>query len=330
VKIKIKAAVFEEINKIVYKEDYPTLTPGSDEALVKVHYCGICGSDVTNFKLEMYQVPLVMGHEIAGVVTEIGENVSELKLGDKVVCFTVAFDVSSGKLRGLGTFQDGGFAEYVKLPKEWVFQIPENVSIKDAVMIESFALAMRAFKLSRIEKNENILVIGGGNVGLCFLKALLIEKAPNYIVVVEPHEFLRNKALEIGASHAVAPSRAKIRKITKKLGAPTYIFDCVGNEETISNSVNYIKKGGTILLEGIHKGSITFPMFMINSKEVTLKGCLGHDRNDILAAIELFADNKIDASNFISEVVHLKDIQKTFERFLEPKERNFVKILINI
>jgi len=278
----------------------------------------------------MYQVPLVMGHEIAGVVTEIGENVSELKLGDKVVCFTVVFDVSSGKLRGLGTFQDGGFAEYVKVPKEWVFQIPDNVSIKDAVMIESFALAIRAFKLSRIEKNENILVIGGGNVGLCFLKALLIEKDPNYIAVVEPHEFLRNKALEIGASHAVSPSRAKIRKITKKLGAPTFIFDCVGNEETISNSVNYIKKGGTILLEGIHKGSITFPMFMLNSKEVTLKGCLGHDRDDILAAIELFASNKIDASNFISEVVPLKDIQKTFERFLEPKERNFVKILINI
>ena len=272
-----------------------------------------------------------MGHEIAGVIAEIGENISELKLNDIVVCFTVAFDVSGGKLTGLGTFQDGGFAEYVKVPKEWVFKIPKNISIKESVLLETFALAMRALKLSRIENTENILIIGGGNVGLCFLKALLIEKNPNYITIVEPHEFLRNKAIEIGASYAVAPSRAKIRKITKKFGDPTFIFDCVGNEETISNSVNYIKKGGTILLEGIHKGSITFPMFMINSKEVTLKGCLGHDRDDILAAVDLFANNKVDASTFISDVVPLKNIQKTFERYLEPADnRNFIKILVEI
>jgi len=271
-----------------------------------------------------------MGHEIAGEVAEVGQNVTEVKVGDRVICFNVSLDISGGNLIGMGMFQDGGFQEYIKVPKRSLFHIPENVSVEDAVMIETFALAMRAFKLSRIEKNENILVIGGGNVGLCFLKALLIEKDPNYIAVVEPHEFLRKKAIELGASHSVAPSRAKIRKITKKLGDPTFIFDCVGNEETISNSVNFIKKGGTILLEGIHKGSITFPMFMINSKEVTLKGCLGHDRDDILAAVDLFASNKIDASNFISEVVPLKDIQKTFERFLEPQERNFVKILVKI
>ena len=278
----------------------------------------------------MYQTPLVMGHEIAGEVIEIGENITEVKVGDRVVCINISLSLGERELNAMGVFQDGGFAEYVKVPKRSLFHIPENVSVKEAAMIESFALAMRAFKLSRIEKNENILVIGGGNVGLCFLKALLIEKDPNYIAIVEPHEFLRNKAIEIGASHAVSPSRTKIRKVTKKLGDPTFIFDCVGNEETISNSVNYIKKGGTILLEGIHKGSITFPMFMINSKEITLKGCLGHDREDILAATELFADNKIDASSFISEVVPLKDIQKNFERFLEPKERNFVKILVEI
>jgi threonine dehydrogenase-like Zn-dependent dehydrogenase len=230
----------------------------------------------------------------------------------------------------MGMFQDGGFQEFVKVPKRSLFHIPESVSLKDAVMIETFALAMRAFKLSMIEKNENILVIGGGNVGLCFLKALLFEKDPNYIAVVEPHEFLRNRAMELGATHAIAPSRAKVRKITKKLGDPTFIFDCVGNEETISNSVNFIKKGGTILLEGIHKGSITFPMFMINSKEVTLKGCLGHDQDDILAAIDFFARNKIDANDFISEVIPIRNIQKTFERFLEPMERNFIKILVKI
>lgn len=278
----------------------------------------------------MYNYPLIMGHEIVGEVVEPGENISEVKIGDKVICINVSLDISQGQLKAMRVFQDGGFAEYVKVPKISLFPTPENVSIRDAVMIETFALVMRTFKLSKIGNNENILIIGGGNVGLTILKALIIEKNPNYVVVVEPHEFLRKKAIEMGATDAVGTSRAKVKKVIKKLGAPTFIFDCVGNEETISNAVNFIKKGGTILLEGIHKGSITFPLFMLNSKEVTLKGCLGHDRDDILAAIDLFAKGKVDADEFISEVINLEDMQKTFERFLDPTGRNFVKILVEI
>lgn len=322
--------MFEDIQKIVYKENYPKPVIGPDHAIVKVHYCGICGSDITNFKYKLYQTPLIIGHEIAGEVVEIGENITNAKIGDKVLCFNISLDVSGGQLSAMGLFQDGGFAEYVKVPNISLFQIPENISIRDAVMIETFALAMRAFKLSRIGNNEKILVIGAGSVGMTILKALLAVKSPNYVVIAEPFEFLREKAKEIGATDAVPSTRVKIKKSLKKLGDPTFIFDCVGNEETLSNAINLIKKGGTILLEGIHKGNISFPIFMINSKEVTLKGCLGHDRDDILAAIDLFSKGKIDANTFISDVVPLKDIQNTFEKFLIPSERKFVKIIVKI
>lgn len=278
----------------------------------------------------MYQVPLVMGHEISGEVAEIGENVSELKIGEKVVCFTVSLDPSQGTLKGLGTFQDGGFAEFVKVPKEWVFKIPQEIEMKDAVLIETFALTHRAFKLSGIKDQEKIIIFGGGAVGLTILKALKIHKDPKYIIVVEPEEFLRKKALELGATDAVAPRRAKIKKVTKNLGEPTFIFDCVGNQQTLSDSIFLIKKEGTILLEGIHKGSIPFPFFMINSKEVTLKGCLGHDSEDILTAIDTFINNAIDANELISETIALKDVQKAFEKYIKQGERNFVKILIEI
>jgi 2-desacetyl-2-hydroxyethyl bacteriochlorophyllide A dehydrogenase len=324
----MKAAVIEDIQKIVYKEDYPKPSPGPNEAIVKVHYCGICGSDITNFKYKMYNFPLVMGHEITGVVEEIGKNITHVKVGDRVICVNVSLDVSKGDLKGIGMFQDGGFAEYVKVPKICLFPIPKNVSIKDAVMAETFALTMRAFKLSKIQENESILIIGGGNVGLSFLKALLLEKKPNYVVVVEPNKFLQQKALKLGANDSVGTSRAKVKKIIKRLGPPSFIFDCVGNEQTISNAINFIKKGGKILLEGIHKGNITFPLFMLNSKEVNLQGCLGHDREDILASIDLFAHEKVDASQFISEVIALEDIQQTFERFLNSENREFVKLVV--
>lgn len=324
----MKAAVIEDIQKIVVRKDYPKPSPSPDEAIVKVHYCGICGSDITNFKYKMYNFPLVMGHEITGVVEEIGKNITHVKVGDRVICVNVSLDVSQGELKGMGMFQDGGFAEYVKVPKISLFPIPENVSIKDAVLVETFALTMRAFKLSKIQENENILIIGGGNVGLSFLKALLLEKKPNYVVVVDPNIFSQQKALKLGANDAVGTSRAKVKKVIKRLGAPSFIFDCVGNEQTISNAINFIKKGGTILLEGIHKGNITFPLFMLNSKEVNLQGCLGHDREDILASIDLFAQEKVDASQFISEVIALEDIQQTFERFLNSENREFVKLVV--
>jgi len=325
----MKAAVIEDIKKIVYKKDYPKPIAGPNEAIVKVHYCGICGSDITNFKYKMYNFPLIMGHEITGVVEEIGENITHVKLGDNVLCINVSQDISQGELKGLGLFQDGGFAEYVKVPKIYLFPLPEYLSIKDAVMIETFALAMRALKLSKVQENENILIIGGGNVGLSFLKTLLIKKKPNYVVVVEPNEFLQKKALEMGATDAVGTSRSKVKRAIKKLGSPSFIFDCVGNEQTILNAINFIKKGGTILVEGVHKGSINFPIFLLNSKEVSLQGCLGHDREDILASIELFTQEKVDASQFISGVIPLKDIQQTFERYLNPENRQFIKLVVN-
>ena len=327
---KIKAAVFEGIKKIVYREDYPKPVPGPDGVLVKVNYCGICGSDITNFKYKMYQIPLIMGHEISGEVVELGDNVTDVNIGDRVICFVVSLDIGSGQLKGLGTFQDGGFAEFVKVPKEWVFKIPANISAKEAVMIETFALAKRAFKLSRINKDEKILIFGGGSLGLTTLKALLVEKQPNYVVVVEPNEFLRNKAIEMGADDAVPPRRAKIKKVIKKYGEPTFIFDSVGIKETLSDAMFLIKKGGTILLEGIHKESLKFSFFDLISKEVTLKGSIGHDREDILSAIELFAKDKVNANDFISEVLSLKDIQIAFNKFLELNDRNFIKLLIKI
>ena len=324
----MKAAVIEDIQRIVYKEDYPKPSPGPDEALVKVHYCGICGSDITNFKYKMYNFPLVMGHEITGIVEELGENIKKVKIGDRVICLNVSLDLNEGELKGMGMFQDGGFAEYVIVPKISLFPIPENVSTKDAVLVETFALPMRAFKLTRIQDNENIFIIGGGNVGLAFLKALLINKNPNYVVIVEPNEFLQKRALKMGATDAIGTSRAKAKKIIKKLGSPSFIYDCVGNEQTISNAINFIKKGGTILLEGINKGSITFPLFMLNSKEVNLQGCLGHDREDILNSIELFAQEKVNPDQFISGVTLLKDIQHTFDRYLNPQNREFIKLLV--
>ncbi|NVM43538.1 MAG: alcohol dehydrogenase catalytic domain-containing protein [Candidatus Lokiarchaeota archaeon] len=326
----MKAAVFIDVNKIVYREDYPKPSPGPDDVIVKTHYCGICGSDITNFKLKMYQVPLIMGHEFTGEVIEIGSNITDIKQGDKVCGINVALDLDQGQLEGMGIFMDGGFAEFVKVPRKFLFQIPKSVSTKEAVMIESFANACRAIKLSNITGNQNIIIIGAGNIGLCFLSYLLIEKKPNYLIVIEPEAFLREKAMEFGATESFPPNPAKIKKFIKRNGKPTYIFDCAGNQKSILMAIDLIKKGGAVILEGVFKGKVSFPMFLLNSKEVSIKGVLGHDREDILCAIDFFSQGKINADKYISQIIPIQDIQKAFERFIDPGEREFIKLVVKL
>ncbi len=279
----------------------------------------------------MYQVPLIMGHEFSGEVIEIGQNITDIKIGDMVCGINVSIDISEGgNLDGLGIFKDGGFAEYVKVPQKYLFKIPESISTREAALIESFANATRAEKLSKIGENQNIIIIGAGNIGQCFLNYFLNEKNPNYIAVIEPQEFLREKAKEMGAKDAFPPNKAKIKKFIKKYGSPTFIFDCAGNEQTLRLAIDLIKKGGTIVIVGIFKGNISFPMFLINNKEICLQGVLGHDREDILKSIEFLKKKIFDVNNLISEIIPLEDIQTTFERFIEPGERKFIKILVKI
>ena len=279
----------------------------------------------------MYQVPLIMGHEFSGEIVEIGDNISDFKIGDKVCGINVALDVGGGgKLDGLGIFRDGGFAEYVKVPKKYLFKIPDNVSTKEAALIESLATATRGAKLSNIGDNQNIMIIGGGNIGLCFMNHLIAEKNPNYIVVIEPHQFLREKAKEMGATDSFPPSKVKIKKFIKKHGPPTFIFDGAGLESKINMAIDLIKKRGTIILVGVHKGTVSLPMFLLNSKEACLRGILGHDVDDILASIKFFAKSKVDVNKLISEIIPLEDIQKAFEKYLEPGEREFIKILVKL
>ncbi|MFX0135346.1 MAG: zinc-binding dehydrogenase [Candidatus Hodarchaeota archaeon] len=328
----MRAAIFEDIKKIVYKEDYPKPEVSSDSAIVKVYYCGICGSDISNFKYKFYQTPLIMGHEFAGVITEIGENVANLgfKIGDKVTGINPVIDIDKDVPKHIGIIKDGAFAEFVEVNKDYLYKIPENVSYKDATLIESFAAVERALKLSNIPNEQKIMIIGGGNMGLATLIVLLAKKNPKYVMVVEPHEFLREIANDLGASITQLPNRVKINKFFRKNGKPSFIFECVGNESALNMAIDSIKKGGTIVLLGVQRQKIPFPIFSMTLKEICLLGTWGHDREDILASIDFFAKSKIDLSKFLSKIIPLKDIQQGFEEYLKPGERRFVKILVKI
>ncbi|MEX2680504.1 MAG: alcohol dehydrogenase catalytic domain-containing protein, partial [Candidatus Sigynarchaeota archaeon] len=165
--------MFEDIRTIKIHDNYPTPEPNTGEVLVKVHYCAICGTDVKNWTTKIYQTPIIMGHEFAGEVARLGPGMegSGFKLGDSVAGINVQLDTSN-ELRGLGIFRNGGFAEYVVVPKDFLFHIPASIMPRDATMIESFAVAVRALKWARLQSENNIAVMGAGNIGLTTLSCL--------------------------------------------------------------------------------------------------------------------------------------------------------------
>ena len=326
----MKAAVFKDIKQIEYMENYPIPTISSEDALVKVEFCGICGSDLTNFKNKLYQVPIIMGHELAGEIVEIGENLSGFKVGDKVLGINVKLSVMNQDLKGLGIFSDGGFAEFVKIPKDFLFHAPKNISLKDSTLVESIAIAMRAIKLSEISENQKIVIIGGGSIGLITLMTLLSINSPKYIIVIETYGFLRKQATKLGATQVFPPSKVKIKKFFKEHGPPTFIFDCAGNEKSFMLSLDLVKRGGSVILLGLFRGSITFPLLYLISNEIRLQGVLGHDRQDILDAIEIVEKNKVDPSKISTKIMHIEKIQEAFEEYLKPGERTFLKTIIKI
>jgi len=271
-----------------------------------------------------------MGHELSGEIVDLGENITDFEIGNKVVGVNVKLKLTTKQLLGLGVFIDGGFAEYVKIPRQFLFHAPKNIPLKESSQVESFAIAMRAIKKSRIEKGQKIAVIGGGSIGLVTMMTIIAVKKPEYIIVIEPHKFLRSKAMEFGATATFPPSKGQLRKFFKQSGYPDYIYECAGNEKAFIMAVDIINRGGTITLEGLFRGKISIPLLQLLNKEACIQPVLSHDEEDINNAIKLIENNKVEPSLLISKIITLEQIQETFESYLVPGERKFLKIIVEI
>ncbi len=326
----MRAVVFEDTRKVVYREDYPTPVAAPGEVLICVKYCGLCGTDLHNYTHKMYQTPLVMGHEFSGEVVAVGEGAEQVAVGKRGIGINVALDLNQGTSAGMGILNDGGFAEYVRVPQSSFFPIPDHISFQEGALIETFAVAVRALKKVCMQSRARIIIVGGGTIGLTNLATLKTTKDPEYILIVEPQAFLRDKAKELGATDAVPASAGAVKKFMKQHGEADLVFDCAGNEASLELAMNVVKRGGTIVWEGIHFGKMQVPVMLLNSKEICLQGTLSHDKEDITDTISMVASGKVDAKRLISEIVPLSVLPATFERALNPENRKFIKIIVEI
>ncbi len=314
----------------------------ADEVLVKVKYCGICGSGVESYKSGGVYLPkIILGHEFSGEVVEMGKNVKKLTSGKHVTvnpilpchdcywCNRNEENMCKISNSSLGTTQDGGMAEYVKVKSDRVLEIPSELSFQEAACVEPLANCVYAVRESGIKLGESALVFGAGTIGLMTIQALKAAGAGK-IFVIEPVESKQEKALKLGATEALHPKQSvKVTRMTDRIG-PDHIFDCVGIPDTIMTSLTLIKKGGHITLIGIHSEPFEMRGLMqIPLKNISIRGIYSFTPEVFQASMELIASKQVNARAIITSIIKLDDVPTMFEKLANPPHDE-IKVLVEL
>ncbi|NHI92954.1 MAG: hypothetical protein EAX96_10670 [Candidatus Lokiarchaeota archaeon] len=330
----MKALVLKAIEELEVSDDLPKPTPSKKEVLIKIKYCGICGSDLEAYKYGKVLTPLILGHEFSGEIVEVGSKVEGWKIGDRVTSYPADFCgtchyCSKGQenrcrkmVEGLGISVNGAIAEYVKISSNSLCKLPDSVKYEDAALVEPLSVGYHGVKNSGIKPDDNAIVIGAGTIGLSTIQSLKLFNIDN-IFIIEPSEFNENLAIQMGAKKALRP--AKMNKI-----GPEFVFDCAGFPETYQNAIQIVQYGGTIILLGVHFKSVPISFLQVIAKEVTLRGSFGYSFEEFQEVIKFLDQRKIQTDLIVSKKVKLENVIKDgFQELLRP-DRKSAKILVEI
>ena len=338
----MKAAVCPEPGKLAI-EDVEKPTPGPGEVLIEVKASGICGSDVRGFEgthPEIDQYPVILGHEFAGVVAEVGEGVQECSPGDHAIIEPLFV---CGKCPGCragdyhlcqnltlnGHREPGSFAEYTIVPAGFVHPMPDNLTFEQAALAEPLAVGVHAVKRLHPKVGDLAVVLGAGPIGLLTMQVLKVAGCRLIVSDLEP--FKLELAKRFGAEHVVNAGESSVVEFVQDLtdgwGADVAV-ECAGAKETLAESVEVIHKGGTALLLGF-TGSDRDEINLTNITiaEKTVMGSVIYCR-DYPTTIHLMATGQIQLDPLITHRFALEQTRIALETAAEKKDHILKGLII--
>lgn len=343
----MKAAVMTGIRTLAF-EDRPIPEPGDDEALVKIEYVGVCGSDLHYFasgRIGDYVVepPFVLGHEAAGTVVRVGKNVTNVRPGDRVAlepgktcgkcefCRTGRYNLCPDVVFFATPPVDGVFQEYAAHEAALCFPLPENVSTLEGALIEPLAVGFHAANQAGAEPGKTAVVLGSGCIGLVTLLALRARGVQN-VIVTDVADARLAKAKELGARTVLNSAREDaaeaVRRLTGGMGADI-VIETAGTEATSRQAVEMAKKGAVIVFVGYTgTGEVTLPMSLALDKELTFKTVFRY-RHIYPMAIEAVAAGAVNLKGIVTNVFDFADLQEALDRSIDDKA-NIVKSAVRI
>lgn len=346
----MKALLLTDTKRLEYV-DFPEPQLGADEVLVRVAACGVCGSDVHGFDGSTGRriPPIVMGHEAAGVIAEVGAAVEGFDAGERVTFDSTIYCGScdyclAGKINlcdnrqvmgvSCGDYRrHGAFAEFVAVPSRILHRLPESLPMEHAALIEAVSVAVHAVRRSSRRQRgagqgDTAVVVGAGMIGLLVIQALRAYGAGRVIAIDVDEDRLR-VAQQLGASDVVHPDRqdpiALVRELTGGHGAAAS-YEVVGATAPLQTAVECVAKGGSVTLVGNVSPRVEVPLQSIVTRELTLYGSCA-SQGEYPECIALMAAGKINVAPLLSARVPLADGARWFER-LYAREAGLMKVVL--
>lgn len=318
------------------------------DVLVAVNYTGICGSDVhywVHGAIGHFVVkdPMVLGHESAGTIVEVGSAVTTLRKGDRVAlepgypcrrcapCLSGRYNLCPDMQFAATPPYDGTLTGFWVAPADFCYKLPDNVSLQEGALIEPLAVAVHIVRQARVQPGQSVVVMGAGPVGL-LCAAVARSFGASKVVSVDIVQSKLDFAKSFAATHTYMSQRVSPEENAKKLLAEAglgegadAVIDASGAEPSIQTSLHVVKMGGTYVQGGMGKSDITFPIMALCLKEVTARGSFRYGSGDYKLAVELVAGGQVDVKKLINGVVAFKDAEEAFKKV---KEGQVIKILI--
>jgi L-iditol 2-dehydrogenase len=319
-----------------------------DDVLLKVEMVGICGSDVHYYEAggigsEVVKYPFVLGHECAATVAEVGRAVSAVKPGDRVavepaiVCHTCDQCKSDRentcrnlKFLGCPGQLSGALAEYVVMPEDCCFSIPDNVTFPQAVLCEPLAIAVYAVRQAAMKDDGDVAILGAGPIGLSCLVAARHQKARACYVTEKVKERMKIAA-DAGATWAGNPDEQDVvaQILRRQPAGVDTVFECAGEQETLDQAVELLKPGGRLMVIGIPRiERISFVIEKLRRKEISVINV--RRQNDCAKpAIDLVASGQVNVDFMASHTFKLEQADEAFDMVANYRH-GVVKALIDL
>ena len=341
----MKALRLAECNRFeVCEVPRPRILP--DEVLVEVKVCGICGSDVHGMdgSTGRRKPPIIMGHEASGVIAEVGAAATTWRVGQPVTFDSTAYCGSchfcargavnlcdNRQVLGVSCDEfkrDGAFAQFVAVPARILVEIPDAVGFEQAAMAEPVAIAVHAAARVPLNRDDVVVVIGAGVIGLLIIEALRARGCGRIIAIDVKRDRLE-LAARLGADWGISPDDvdavAEVRKLTGGRGADI-VMEAVGLKTTVGWALQIVRKGGAGGLVGNLAPTVELPLQTVVTRELTLLGSCASS-GEYGRCLDLIARGIIQVDPLISGLATLEDAADWFERLRAGEER-LIKVLV--
>jgi L-iditol 2-dehydrogenase len=315
--------------KQVQLVEMPVPEPGPGEVVIAVEQRGICGSDIHAYHGHhpFVHPPVVLGHEFAGRIAQVGPGVDGFSEGQRVTvepslvcgecynCKTGRYNICDN-LRVVGCTTDGGFADFVAVPAAKTVPIPENMTMAQGAMVEPLAVAYHALRIAEFEPGMRVAIFGAGTIGLCTLLALREQGAADRVVVTDVLDQKLEMASDLGAGLVLrGDAEDAVDKARAFLGRRAdVVFDCVTNKASTAQAIALADKGGRVIVEGVPAGEVLVPLHLVQDREIELRGTLMYLREDYEAAIDAISGGRVDVDALITDRFPLDRVVDAFER----------------